>query len=119
MSKGRKLRVALIVAVLLVTTLIGSGTGWVYKNTEGDIESILREIGAGYRNRNTRKLTLCLDGVPWELVDELKRKGHFKIFSEPSRVIAPFPSLTNVCLTTVWHKPPQPGYEPLYFERAR
>src|SRR5262249_16647501 len=46
------------------------------------------------------------------------QKGHFKIFAPPSRVIAPFPSLTNVCLTAVWRKPPQPGYEPLYFDRA-
>lgn len=117
MSKARKLRVALIVAVLLVSTLIGSGTRYVYKSTEGDVDAILREIGYGYRNHSTEKLTLCLDGVSWDIMQELKQRGHFKIFNPPSRVLSPFPSLTNVCLTTVWRKPPQPGYEPLYFDR--
>src|SRR5712692_8357047 len=118
MSKGRKLRIALIVLLLIVSTLIGAGTGFVYQQTEGDPDRIVSEIGSRFRNRKTEKLTLCLDGVSWDLVQELKQKGHFKIFQDPSRVIVPFPSMTNVCLTAVWHKPPQPGYESLYFDRA-
>jgi hypothetical protein len=70
------------------------------------------------KNDRTRKFVLCLDGVSWEVVHELKARGYFKMFHEPSRVIAPFPAMTNVSLSTIWQKSAPAGYEGLYFDRA-
>jgi hypothetical protein len=42
-----------------------------------------------------RTLLIALDGVPFDLVSELKREGRFAGFQEPTRVISPFPSTSH------------------------
>ncbi|HEX5036266.1 MAG TPA: alkaline phosphatase family protein [bacterium] len=41
-----------------------------------------------------RTLLIALDGVPYDMVREMRNEGRFAEFQPPSRVIAPFPSTT-------------------------
>jgi hypothetical protein len=64
-----------------------------------------------------RRLLLCLDGVPREVVIAAKARGLFDNFGEPSRLLSPFPTLTNVALAQMLGATPPAGYESLYFDR--
>src|SRR5215210_3990598 len=64
-----------------------------------------------------RRLLLCLDGVPFEVVREAKSRGMFDNFEEPTRLLSPFPTLTNVALAEMLGATPPQGYESLYFDR--
>jgi hypothetical protein len=72
--------------------------------------------GAG-RTR-PRRLLLCLDGVPYDVVEAAKERGLFAGFGPPSRLLSPFPTLTNVALSTMLGATPPNGYESRYFDRA-
>jgi hypothetical protein len=63
-----------------------------------------------------RRLLLCLDGVPHELILEAKQRGLFDSFHRPSRLLSPFPTMTNVALSAVFAASPPAGYESLYFD---
>jgi hypothetical protein len=64
-----------------------------------------------------RRLLLCLDGVPFEVVTEAKSRGLFDNFDDPARLLSPFPTLTNVALAEMLGATPPNGYESLYFDR--
>lgn len=65
-----------------------------------------------------RRLLLCLDGVPHEVMQGAKSRGLFEAFGAPSRLLSPFPTLTNVALSKMLGATPPLGYESLYFDRA-
>jgi hypothetical protein len=69
-----------------------------------------------------RHLIICVDGVAFSTIEEMRAEGRFKLFRAPSRMIAPFPSLTNLALGEIL----QPagagepaGYEDNYFDTAK
>jgi len=64
-----------------------------------------------------RRLLLCLDGVPHEVVVAARSRGLFDNFRDPARLLSPFPTLTNVALAQMLGATPPPGYESLYFDR--
>jgi hypothetical protein len=64
-----------------------------------------------------RRLLLCLDGVPYEVLKAAKGRGMFDIFGEPSRLLSPFPTMTNVALSRMLGATAPLGYESLYFDR--
>lgn len=64
-----------------------------------------------------RRLLLCLDGVPHELIRVAKSRGLFEFFNEPTRLLSPFPTMTNVALSAMLSATPPAGYESLYFDR--
>jgi len=67
-----------------------------------------------------RRLLLCLDGVPYEVLKAAKGRGMFANFGEPSRLLSPFPTMTNIALSRMLGATPPLGYESLYFDkRAR
>ena len=66
-----------------------------------------------------RRLVLALDGVPWQVIDETRSGGHFRVFNEPARVISPFPTMTNIGMCAMLGAPRTLGYEQLYFDRER
>jgi hypothetical protein len=74
------------------------------------------ETGAG-RTR-PRRLLLCLDGVPWELIEAAKGRGLFAQFGTPSRLLSPFPTMTNIALSAMFGASAPSGYESLYFDRS-
>lgn len=64
-----------------------------------------------------RRLLLCLDGVPHALIEAARHRGLFDAFARPSRLLSPFPTMTNVALSAMFGATPPPGYESLYFDR--
>jgi hypothetical protein len=64
-----------------------------------------------------RRLLLCLDGVPHELIVRAQNRGLFNFFNLPTRLLSPFPTMTNVALSAMLSASPPPGYESLYFDR--
>jgi hypothetical protein len=84
------------------------------RDTEAAERTPLRVIEAQTR---PRRLLLCLDGVPFEVVMEAKSRGMFDIFRDPARLLSPFPTLTNVALAEMLGATPPNGYESLYFDR--
>src|SRR5690349_8617223 len=65
-----------------------------------------------------RRLLLCLDGVPHKLIEVAKSRGLFDRFGAPTRLLSPFPTMTNVALSAMLGASPPAGYESLYFDRA-
>lgn len=72
--------------------------------------------GAG--ETRPRRLLLCLDGVPYEVIKAAKGRGLFAAFNTPSSLLSPFPTLTNVALAAMFKASAPMGYESLYFDRA-
>jgi hypothetical protein len=64
-----------------------------------------------------RRLLLCLDGVPHELIEVARNRGLFETFGAPTRLLSPFPTMTNVALSAMFRATPPAGYESLYFDR--
>src|SRR5215211_2868444 len=65
-----------------------------------------------------RRLLLCLDGVPHKIIEASKGRGLFDGFGTPTRLLSPFPTMTNVALSAMLGASPPAGYESLYFDRA-
>lgn len=65
-----------------------------------------------------RRLLLCLDGVPHKLIVAAKERGLFDAFGPPTRLLSPFPTMTNVALSAMFSASPPAGYESLYFDRG-
>ena len=65
---------------------------------------------------STRHLLIILDSIPFEMVKELRDHGRFRLFSPPSRIIAPFPVMTDVSLSEFFHMPPPVGVESQYYD---
>lgn len=65
-----------------------------------------------------RRLLLCLDGVPHKLIVAAKERGLFDAFGPPTRLLSPFPTMTNVALSAMFTATPPPGYESLYFDKS-
>lgn len=64
-----------------------------------------------------RRLLLCLDGVPHKLIEAARHRGLFDSFGPPTRLLSPFPTMTNVALSAMLGATPPAGYESLYFDR--
>jgi hypothetical protein len=69
------------------------------------------------RQVRPRRLLLCLDGVPYDLVVAAKSRGLFDAFGAPARLLSPFPTMTNIALSTMLGATAPLGYESLYFDR--
>lgn len=65
-----------------------------------------------------RRLLLCLDGVPHKLIVAAKERGLFDAFGPPTRLLSPFPTMTNVALSAMFGATPPAGYESLYFDKS-
>ena len=70
--------------------------------------------GAG--QTRPRRLLLCLDGVPHEVMQAAKGRGLFDAFGVPSRLLSPFPTMTNIALSCMLDASAPLGYESLYFD---
>jgi hypothetical protein len=66
-----------------------------------------------------RRLILALDGVPFELFDDLQRRGWFREFGPARRMVATFPSLTDVSFSAIAGAEPPAGYQVVRFDRTR
>lgn len=62
---------------------------------------------------------IALDGVPYELVEELYQQGRFRLFHPPSRVVTCFPGMTNPAFQQIFGGKKPIAYESRYFDRKR
>jgi hypothetical protein len=85
--------------------------------TRGEQQTVKRRIERAGVSR-PRRLLLCLDGVPYEVLNAAKTSGMFDNFGEPSRLLSPFPTMTNVALSRMLGATAPLGYESLYFDRC-
>ena len=73
----------------------------------------------GEANAARRHLIICVDGVAFQTIEKMRAEGRFKLFRQPARMVAPFPSLTNLALSEIL-KPAgaseSAGYEDNYFD---
>lgn len=65
-----------------------------------------------------RRLLICLDGVPFDVMLEAQERGLFEAWHEPSRLLSPFPTMTNIALSSMLKATAPLGYECLYFDRT-
>ena len=75
-------------------------------------------VGNGAGKTRPRRLLLCLDGVPHKLIEAAKGRGLFDGFGPPTRLLSPFPTMTNVALSAMLGASPPAGYESLYFDKS-
>ncbi len=59
---------------------------------------------------------ILLDSVPFQSVADRYAAGEFRWFDPPSKVIAPFPSLTEICFTELLHAAPMPAMIDQYYD---
>ncbi len=68
-----------------------------------------------------RHLIICVDGVGFATIEKMRAEGRFKSFRQPARMIAPYPTLTDVALSEILRPAganDPPGYEDSYFDVA-
>jgi hypothetical protein len=66
-----------------------------------------------------RHLVVCVDGVPFSTIEAMRREGRFRAFGAPARMLAPFPSITNIAMTEILRPlgaGDSPGYEDAYYD---
>jgi len=64
-------------------------------------------------------LVIILDSVPPMMVREMQAQGRLRYFPPASRVVAPFPVMTDVCLTEFFGRAPVPGVESSFYDGQR
>jgi hypothetical protein len=63
-----------------------------------------------------RTVVIAIDAVPYEIFAKLQRQGLFTEFFPAVRMVAPYPSLTNIGYTAILRTPPVLGYEDRYYD---
>jgi hypothetical protein len=66
-----------------------------------------------------RHVVIILDGVGYDLVKDFQQAGHLRMFHPPSRVIAPYPTLTDLCFEDFLGLGPVKGMEAQYYDRRK
>jgi len=64
-------------------------------------------------------VVIILDGVPFDLVQQLYSQGRLRLFPPPSRMISVFPVMTDLALAKAFGAAPCLGYEALYYDARR
>ena len=62
------------------------------------------------------QLVIILDSVPYEMVKQAWQHGRLRMFPPPSRIISPFPVMTDVALSDFFQVTPCPGIEAAYYD---
>ena len=84
---------------------------------KGRIRRISQAPGPG--SKPARTVVIAIDAVPYEVFARLQRDGLFREFFPAARMIAPFPSLTNVGYAAILKTAPVLGYEDKYYDPVR
>ena len=98
--------------------LDGDGVVDLYLNDRdlnGSFETVIEK--SKLARGGQRHLIICVDSVPYAIMQELWREGHFRDFYQPSRVISTLPSDTNPALTEIFGTEKPPGVEDRYYDR--
>ena len=68
-------------------------------------------------NRHCRHLLIILDGLSYDLVRQYHEAGGLRIMGPPSKVVSPYPSMTDVSMEDLLNYLPCGGYEAKYYDR--
>jgi len=98
------------------TDHVGVASMLAYDTTGNGTPDVLLDTAAIPFGR-CRHLVIVLDGFSYDLVKCWYDAGHLRMFHRPSRVVAPYPTLTDLCLGDALGDMPSPGFEALYFDR--
>ena len=82
---------------------------------DGSVERATRAPAPG--SEPERTLVLAIDGIPYDVFAASQREGRFRGFFPASRMLAPFPSLTDVSFTALLRTAPSAAYEDRYYDR--
>lgn len=66
--------------------------------------------------REIRHVFVLLDGIPYGLIREMYDEGAFRLFHPPARMIAPFPSITDVSYATMFGVTGTSNYESVIYD---
>jgi len=66
-----------------------------------------------------RHVVIILDGVGYDLARQYCDAGHLRLFHPPSRVIAPYPTLTDLCFEDFLGLESVKGMEAQYYDRDK
>jgi hypothetical protein len=69
-----------------------------------------------YANEDVPHLIILLDSLPYDAFMQRYREGRLAWFDPPAKVIAPFPSMTELVYTRLLHAPPLPGMIDQYYD---
>jgi len=103
----------------------GKADFFVFANTDGRIDTIAygtpdAKISlAAIPPAQLRHVIIILDGFGYDVVRNFYRAGGLRFFFPPSKIICPYPSLTDLCLNDALGTTPSPGFEALYFDRKK
>lgn len=61
---------------------------------------------------------ILLDGIPYDIVARMYEQGHFRLFYPPSKVVSPFPGMTDICYSEMFVPGQLPGFEAKYYNRG-
>ena len=86
-------------------------------DTTGDGRPDVRVDTAAIPFGRCRHLVIILDGFSYDLVKSWRDAGYLRMFHRPSRVVSPYPSLTDLSLGDALGDMPSGGFEALYFDR--
>jgi hypothetical protein len=81
---------------------------------QGRLARVARAPAPG--SRPARTVVIAIDAVPYAVFAGLQRQGLFREFFPAARMVAPFPSLTNVGYTAILKTAPVLGYEDKYYD---
>jgi hypothetical protein len=81
---------------------------------QGRLKRVARAPAPG--SRPARTVVIAIDAVPYAVFARLQRQGLFREFFPAARMVAPFPSLTNVGYTAILKTRPVLGYEDKYYD---
>ncbi len=63
-------------------------------------------------------LVLILDGFGFSAVERYYNERNLRVFHKPSRVVAPYPTMTDPAMQDLLHGQPPRAFESAYFDRA-
>jgi hypothetical protein len=87
---------------------------WIETIQGGRVTRVARAPAPG--TKPSRTVVIAVDAVPYAVFSRLQREGLFSEFFPAARMIAPFPSLTNVGYAAILKTAPGLGYEDKYYD---
>lgn len=87
----------------------------LHYDTNGDGRLDLDVALSGIAPDEHRDLIILLDSVPFEVVQSAYEHGRLRMFHPPSRIISPFPVMTDLCFSEFFGVTPSPGVESQYY----
>ncbi len=66
----------------------------------------------------SRHLVIILDGVSYDVIRDFYESGGLRMFHPPSRVVVPYPTMTDICMSDLLGAEPAEGFEARYYDRS-